>query len=234
MSQNRMKIYFYSTPHFKTIRDQFVDSIKDDWDLREVTFEDFSSQNEVGGGMDSSFAKMFVISVAFQETVPGEVFIVSDTDIVFYSKCSELIAKEIEGKHICISKEHSDGGMNIGFMVIRNDEVTRRFWMDIHSRMQKRDLPFAEGGSKEISDIVDQRLVNALLYGNHYPDMIGSFLPDSFWNWSQGNLNPQIVMHHANCALGIESKIRQFEYVRKFIESSSASFSAEKKRKIRT
>ena len=214
----QMKIYFYSTPHFKTIRDQFVGSIKDDWDLREVTFEDFSSQNQIGGGMDSAFAKMFVISVAFQETVPGEVFIVSDTDIVFYASCSDQIRQSIENKHICISKERPEGGMNIGFMVIRNDEVTKRFWMDTHSRMQKRDIPISEGGSGEITDIVDQGLVNVLLYSNQYPDMIGSFLPDSFWNWSHGNLNRQIVMHHANCAFGIEAKMSQFEYVRRFME----------------
>ncbi|NBT57239.1 hypothetical protein EBT16_00485 [bacterium] len=218
----RLKIYFYSTPHFKVIRDQFVNSIKDDWDLREMTFDDFSSQNEIGGGMDSAFAKLFVISVAFQETVPGEVFIVSDTDIVFYARCTDKILEAIENKHICISKERPDGGMNIGFMAIRNDEVTRRFWMDIHSRMQKKDVPFAQGGGRE----VDQGLVNALLYGNHYPDMIGSFLPDSFWNWSQGNLNRQIVMHHANCAFGIESKISQFEYVRRFMEESCSSIPA--------
>jgi hypothetical protein len=218
-----MKIYFYSTPHFRPIRDQFVNSIKDDWELRELKLEDFSSQSDVGGGIDSAFSKLFLISMAFQETDPGEVFIVSDTDIVFYSKCTDQILESVKDKHMCISKERRDGGINIGFMVIRNEDVTKRFWMDVHSRMQKREIPFAEGGSLELTEIVDQGLVNVLLQNNLHPDLVGSFLPDSFWNWSQGNLNGQIVLHHANCAVGLEAKISQFEYVRRFMEEECSS-----------
>lgn len=194
--------------------------------MRELKFDDFSSQNDVGGGMDSAFAKIFLISRAFQDTIPGEVFIVSDTDIVFYAKCTDQIMQSMENKHICFSKERPEGGINIGFMAIRNDEVTKRFWMDVHSRMQKRDVPIADGGSKELTDIVDQGLVNVLLYNNQYPDMVGSFLPDSFWNWSQGNLNKQIVMHHANCAVGLDAKISQFEYVKRFMEDRCSSIPA--------
>lgn len=214
-----MKIFFYSTPHFKTIRDQFVGSMKDDWTHMEMTLDDFSSQNEIGGGIDSSYAKLFLISCAFRETIPGEVFLISDTDIVFYSKCTDQILSSMEGRHMCISKERKEGGMNIGFMAMRNDDVTKLFWMDVHSRMEKRHLPMRDGGSQEFDQIVDQSLVNALIYGNYHPELKGAFLPDSFWNWSRGELNKNIVLHHANCAFGVESKMQQFEYVRKFMES---------------
>lgn len=214
-----MKIFFYSTPHFQPIRDQFVASIKDDWELRELKLADFESQNEVGGGMDSSFAKVFLISCAFRETEPGETFIISDTDIVFYSRCTEIIEGLMKDNQMCISRERKEGGFNIGFMVMKNEDATKSFWMDVHSRMEKRGLSLNEGGSKEIAQIVDQTLVNALIYSNHYPQLKVSFLPDCFWNWSRGDLNKDIVLHHANCTLGIESKIIQFEYVKKFMNN---------------
>lgn len=219
-----MKIYFFSTPHFDIIRTQFINSIKDDWELKEHRLDNFSTQNDLGGGMPALFSRMHIIFSAFEETKENEVFLVSDLDVVFYAKCTEQILDCIDNRHMCFQRELQDSGINIGFMAIRNTKETKNFWQDINTRLEKRDVSIKDGGSKELEGIIDQYLVNILLHENYHPEVNWSLFPNSFWNWSQGMtnsyiLNKKIVLHHANCAIGIEDKIKQFEYINKLMQN---------------
>lgn len=216
-----MRLYFYSTPRFQKIRNQFVSSLKeeDEWQIKELKLDDFSASEKImGGGIDSSFVKVGLILQGFEETKPDEVFVFSDIDIVFYSKCKQIILHEIQGKDIVFQRETKHHGVNSGFIAIRNNFSSKKFWEDINSRIKRRDLKVLDGGSKELEEAVDQCLANILLYDNYHPEISWGRFPSCFWNWSQGDLKPDIVLHHANWAVSLEQKINQFEYVRNFID----------------
>ena len=55
-----------------------------------------------------------------------------------------------------------------------------------------------------------------MIYNNNY-DIKWKLFPSSIWNWSQGNLNKDIILHHANCVSSKEAKFQQMKYVSEFI-----------------
>jgi len=106
---------------------------------------------------------------------------------------------------ICFQKEHKNSGINIGFISILCNETTLQFWNKIYELLCN-------------SNRCDQEIVNDMIYNRKY-NIRWKLFPSSIWNWSQGNVTKDIILHHANCVSTKEGKFEQFKYVHNFIKN---------------
>ena len=66
--------------------------------------------------------------------------------------------------------------------------------------------------------VTDQDIVNNLIYNINYY-IKWKLFSSSIWNWTQQNLNKNIILHHTNCISNQEDKFEQMKYVYEFIKS---------------
>lgn len=134
-----------------------------------------------------------------------EPFIVSDVDIQFFGPIRGEISDALSrGKDVMFQKESDIHGVNTGFMLIRPNERTAGFWESVVSKI----------ASDPNERINDQHATNRLL-GRGLIDY-GVFGP-RMWTYSQGNPRKDMLLHHANCTMDLEAKIRQLKRIRRFM-----------------
>ncbi len=143
-----------------------------------------------------------IADIAKKEKSP---FVVSDCDIQFFGPISGDIneADKLE-VDVVFQKESDIHGVNTGFMLIRPSEKVSSFWDSVVSEL-------CDANEEKIND---QHVVNRKLGRSGLSH--GLFGP-SIWAYSQGNLGRHVLLHHANCTMGLEAKIRQFNRVRRSI-----------------
>lgn len=132
-------------------------------------------------------------------------FIFSDIDVQFFGNIKSTIDNMIDLEYdIVFQKEDSNGAfVNFGVMLIKSNEATIKFWEEIVNRLESNNYSHT---------INDQNIGNTLL------DMINySTFDNTIWNWSQGNLTKNILIHHANCVTDIDGKIEQLDNVKEYI-----------------
>ena len=132
-------------------------------------------------------------------------FIFSDIDVQFFGNIKKIIDKMIDLDHdMVFQKEDIDGRfVNFGLMLIKSNEATLKFWEEILIRLESNNYSHT---------INDQNIGNTLL------DLINySTFDSTIWNWSQGNLDKNIILHHANCVTDIKAKIDQLNNVKNYI-----------------
>lgn len=198
-----MKWFFASNEDYKEVTNIFLSSIKDDdCDLMQVNIDNFKNKWRVAGGREGDVMRKNLIDYAFSKTEKNELFVVCDTDIKFYKKVNQLIKEEIEDKDFIIQKEFFRRGCNMGFMAMLNNENCMNFWRRVY------DISLGK-------QLWDQGVLNNVLYKEKIINW--KRFSDKIWNWSMGRtkvpFNEQTCLHHANCAVTKENKIKQFEYV---------------------
>lgn len=104
---------------------------------------------------------------------------------------------------------YSYSGVNIGFIAIRNNEHTKRFWTRVS------DILTYTGGW-------EQQIVNDLLYAEHneFSMLRWDRFDKRFWNQSQG-INElqtdQVILHHANCAITLNDKFQKMDDIKRLV-----------------
>lgn len=213
-----MKLYAIYTDETKELRDIFINSIQDDWDI------DVRHWGKVGEGGGDTCTKgwydilrrkieFFVEKIRedFDKTI-----IMSDIDIQFFGRCTDLINKVMLGNDIVFQAEHwPQREINCGFVVLRCNEKTLRFYESV-LQYDLESLPLG-----------DQSAMNDLLKENRL-NVKWDVLPGQFWAMSHPcPPPPDIVLHHANCTFpvveggrtigSIELKLKQLEMVRIYL-----------------
>ena len=138
---------------------------------------------------------------------PGEVFIWSDIDIVFFRSVAADLEKLMaeSGKDILFQREGA-GKPEIcgGFYVLRSTEKLRAFFEDVRAGIH------ADRGTH------DQHVMNGLL--PTYPNLAWGYLPMAYYARTHGWPPPaDIALYHANETMGSDAvgqKIAQFHEVR--------------------
>lgn len=136
----------------------------------------------------------------------GKKFIVSDSDIQFFSDIYPTILNvSNENYDIVFQKETKTEGVNFGFTLISSNQNSFDFF--------KRILDVLTNPSTD-STMNDQTI------GNKFLDIINySTFDESFWNWSQQFLKKDIKLHHANCVTILDEKISQLNFVKDFVSN---------------
>ena len=198
-----MKIYYFSDESFLDMKDQFELSFKDDLDKQFKFIQNINiDRNKPGSGVDIWKYKTEMIIDAIKEN-PNDIIIISDIDIFFYKPVIPIILEKMTNNDICFQKESELSGINIGFISIFCNETTLQFWEKVYTIICNTNR-------------WDQEIVNNLIYNNY--NIKWDVFPSSIWNWSQGNFNKDIILHHANCVVSAESKIQQINYIKKLMD----------------
>lgn len=221
-----MKLYSIYTDEMEEIRQIFLNSMKDDWEVHIEYFGKAGKGNgdfHTQGWIDIQKRKLdFIISKI--EANPGDVIIWSDIDIQFFAKCTPLIEQAIEGKDIVFQAEYwpKKDEINSGFSVIRCNERS----LALYRTVAQYDLDKLQ--------VADQTAINNILKKNEI-GIKWDVLPSQFWAMSHYMYNSadpplDVVLHHANCTSpqiidgkvigSIELKLQQFELLKEYVRAN--------------
>lgn len=179
-----VKLYSIYTDEMLDLKNTFLESVKDDWDL---TLDRFEGGGHVldEGWYDILKDRTVYIVNKIKENM-GQVIVWCDIDVQFFRPCIQFIEEAIKDKDIVFLDEGRNGHVNCGFVVIRCNEKT----LALYEKVLQTDLKKHRLG--------DQGIINWMLL--HEPtDLNWGVLPKQFWARSQGGVPPKdAVMHHAN------------------------------------
>jgi hypothetical protein len=218
-----MKLYSIYTDEVRALKNVFLESIKDDWEIN-VQYRGKSGE---GNGDFSSKGWYKILTDKLELIVEkirenwGEIIIWSDVDIQFFAKCNDLIEIAIADKDIVFQAEWwPRKEVNTGFSVIRCNNKT----LALYQLALQSDIGNLKFG--------DQSAINHILKENKI-DIAWDILPKQFWATSHFKLDsspppPDIVLHHANCTApiieegkkigSVELKLQHLEDVRDYVQ----------------
>lgn len=213
----KLKVYSVYTDETAVLKDIFLNSVKDDWDISMKYWEPVGNDGDFGspGFIKLLRHKMEYLIDLIQEN-SGNIIIWSDVDIQFFNPCNPLINKCMADNDILFQSElWPEKIINSGFMVIRCNASTSKLFE--HASKEKM----------EEMKHVDQTAINNVLKGNCV-NIKWDILPQQFWAMSHRTAPPKdIVIHHANCTTpivrggkkvgSIQLKLKQMEMVRKLL-----------------
>ena len=217
-----MKMYSIYTDEMEDIKQVFLNSMQDDW---EINIEYFGKAGEGGnfkthGWLDIQKRKLDFMIGKIEENM-GDVIIWSDLDIQFFATCTPLINEAIAEKDIVFQAEHwpEKKEVNVGFMAIRCNKRT----LALYRMARQYDLTKVA--------LADQTAINEIISKNEL-GIQWDILPNQFWAMSHYMYNssvppPDVVLHHANCTApktingkvigSVELKLQQFQLVKDYI-----------------
>ena len=203
---SNMKIFYYYNNTFIDMKENFELSMKDNWEKCVLKMDEINEYGSVAGGYNGWLGKIRWVLKGFEKTYPDEIFVYSDTDIGFYAPAIEDIQEQMENKEILFGKENSNGGINGGFIAIRNCKNCKDLFKESEKMIQEQP--------KE-SNRNDQHVLQEIL-NNKTIDIKWGVLDNRFWNRSAGfdSLKKDIILHHANCVITKVDKYLQFEEVK--------------------
>lgn len=213
----KIKLFSIYTEETIELKDIFLRSIQDDWELNLVYW---GKNGENGNWGTQSFGKLIRSKLRFIiDTIEknwDDIIIISDIDIQFFRKCTKIIEKQIKGYDILFQSENwPEKNINAGFMVIRCNKRSLGFYKAVYDKDIEK-LKFFE-----------QSAMNEILQENKQ-DLRWNILPAQFWAMSHQKKPPiDIVLHHANCTAptirngkrigSIELKLEQYYMIRKYV-----------------
>lgn len=216
----KIKLYSIYTEEAKELKDIFMSTIQDNWEINLVSW---GQAGEDGNWGTESFGKLmrkkieFVIETLEQNR--GNIIIFSDIDIQFFGKCTKLIKKSLKNNDILFQSEiWPQKKINAGFIVAKCNDRTFNFFKSV-SDIKLENLKFFE-----------QAAMNMILDRDN-PYLKWDVLPSQFWAMSHGGNPPlDIVLHHANCTMptvrdgktigSMQLKIEQYKMVRDYLSSN--------------
>ena len=220
-NERKVRLYAcYSPTREGLLKDWFLPSIKDDYDVIVEHHEQLcpSALYMSDGWTNATLKKVDMIVKAIKENW-GDVFVYSDVDIQFFRPTKDILLDAINGLDMVIQRDNPSGLLCTGFFACRANERTLAIWQEVQRLLS--DKEFLK--NTPLSD--DQSVFNKLLKENQFP-LIFDYLPARFlsggtltgtlWNVGDKLIIPEnIVLHHANWTInGVKNKIEELLYVR--------------------
>lgn len=218
-AKNIKMILIYTPSHY-VLRDQwFLPTLQDDFELEHHDLSQVckSASFMEAGWLDLMHQRLDILIKAISENM-GDIIVYSDVDIQFFRPFKDLIYPMMENKDILVQRNRPIGSVCAGFYFCRCNEKTLKLHHNIKQYM------LTHPGSN------DQDGMDYLLRINNVDDISWALLPDEFYNpgmrtgkrWSPGDqltIPNTIILHHACWTVGIENKIKQFEYIKSLISA---------------
>lgn len=229
-----MKLYtFYTDSHTEYLCKYFLPSLKDNFELVINKKQQLSSTGEYmdSGWIDTMYYKVDTILEAINENMADRnLFIHSDIDVQFFGQIRDEILSCAKNYDIVFQK--GARSINNGFFACYASKKTLNFWLDVKNIMKEKNI-HDEQASKMLlglpTNYHDDNNNAYKKFNNKYnirwrylsPKKFvgGQYCVESFE--SQKLVNPPIttLMHHATSTIGFNNKIKQLEYVKKYLES---------------
>lgn len=230
LMNQKIRLYsICSSTHEILKNNYFLPSIKDRFEIIITNFEQISPTGIFmeDRWRDTMLVKVDTIIKAINNN-PNKVFIYSDVDIQFFKPFAYLIKKLIGVNDIVFQREH-DKVACAGFFIAKGNKRTLALWKNVRKFMQKNELT---GDQRPLNYILFRNDNNSNLDNFVFEDKVElsklkwDYLPDTFVGgatiWKKNIWKPDknfpidknIIMHHANCTIGVGNKIKQLEYVK--------------------
>jgi|APGre2960657404_1045060.scaffolds.fasta_scaffold06206_5 hypothetical protein len=202
-----MKILtFYSESH-KDLYDLFMESISrtnPDITVHSDLIEQTGSGNFMENGWEKSMSKK--LDQIIEACEQGEIFIHSDSDVYFFDKIRDSLIQELDDFDIAF-QDDGHVGLCMGFFVCRpNQKVIKLFKSvkEILSNFNGHDQN-ALNSLIETSGVKYKRLSNLFFnYGQKYGKV---------WDGEDFDIDPGILLLHANWVIGVKNKIDLISHV---------------------
>lgn len=210
--------------NFTIMKDMFLHNLKDNFDLNEIRIDspifdiNLPEHLKYGGGIEIWKSRVNSIIEIIKLLPENEVFVFSDIDIVFYKPVIPTLLNLIKNTDLLFLREFYDGifelqggNINFGFNVIRANQKTLKFFQDVILEVSK-------------SNTWEQKVINQLLYNENDYNIEWNLLPATFLSTSVGfkNINKDILLYHANCALTNQSKFDLINQVNQIVHQTCA------------
>jgi len=162
----------------------------------------------------------------------GEIFVYSDVDVQFFKPTQQILLNAIKNYDIVCQRDDPYGNLCTGFWIARANEKVLKLWQEIRAilKQEKRDQfvfnriirekPMG-GKIKRIFNYFMRIFMGKCRY-SYFPVTFfgGGTITGKLWTPGTKISVPEgIVLHHANCTIGVENKIRQLKYVRGVVET---------------
>jgi hypothetical protein len=179
----------------------FKRSIPSDLQLKLLEFKEGSDGNYMGNGYLLALQKKLEFVLEYIQKNTGEIFIVSDVDIVFGGEVSEEIKKQIAGKDIVWQNEKDGTSLiNGGFCAIFATEKTERLYKILIEEIKK--------GREHDQDFLNKNLQS-------FDWLQWGVLPSNlFSSATNGGLRKESLMFHANntCKNSVDAKTKKLTH----------------------
>lgn len=207
-----MKIFTFFSESHKLLHDLFLESVSKTNPSLEIR-SDLINQSGTGVFMDKGWEDSMSdkLDQIIKSCESEEIFIHSDADVYFFSPIEEKLIEEL-GEYDIAFQDDGHVGLCMGFFICRpNKRVTDLF------RNVKSILGRFDGH--------DQNALNSIIdsSGVKYKKLSGLFFNygqkyGKVWEGEDFEVDPNILMLHANWVIGVENKIKMISLVSQKIE----------------
>lgn len=226
-----MKIYtLYSQSHKELFNDWFYPSLKQtNSDLRLIhkMSEQFCSSGnymEVGW-KETMVEKDNYIIQSLNEAKKDEILIHSDVDVQFFKNIKENLKFNIFDEFDILCQADSPNTACFGFMIMKNSDNLKNMFQNIVEIIKQTN-------NQSVHYVNDQSVMNKI--HNHFNIKIKLLDYRYFSNWMTNNLqiskslyenfNPRdqnnipsdLILHHANYVIGVQTKIDLMQKVKNY------------------
>ena len=200
-----MKLYSWCTPDFEILRDSFVATLCDDYQVicPVITMPEPSDPTSAGGGHHYNAKKTELLIAAIEENL-GDPILFTDIDLQFFRPTAEIVASMLGANDIVFQREFFEGkerlhNINLGFTALHCNERTLAFHRAVLNAVERGNW--------------DQRIVNEMLYEGD-ADLTWDLFPPDIWTLHCHYLHADTVVLHHPVVSDFDEKLKNMIEVR--------------------
>lgn len=214
-------MYTFYTPSHKLLFDKYLypSATRNGFEVTALAYSKqmcSMAQFAEDGWRDTQLKKVEYYINVFRANLEHIIIVGSDSDVQILKPCSLQLLDFLKDDDISF-QENLDGKICSGFFVARCNKNVIDFFEKVRSSLSGEIVISSIGGGEQYE------MWKLIESGNHNAS-IGKLPTDEIWNprLNYKNLNEldipnNIMVHHANWNAGLDSKIKQLDYVRDMI-----------------
>lgn len=190
-TSNRIKCYYFFDKNQLVFKECFEQTMQFSMPNIELCPIEFIYKSDTSNFGTMHFRNLMLEKVTRVKDIiqshieTNQTILISDIDIIIYKNFEHLLTLEDE-LDIKFQKESGRGDINTGFILLKCNYKTLKFWDDIEKGMNSVATD---------TFINEQAVVNNIISTS---DIRWSLFPDSIWAYSNTAIPQTIHLHHAN------------------------------------
>jgi hypothetical protein len=206
--ESNMVIKCFTTPKYKKIFDKCFSVIKEP-DLVEVVYYPDVEKNTFGNEDYNKlcYDKAEMVWKTLCNMKEGQLFLFFDSDVLIFTDF-EWFESQIKDNDIVFQRENVCGGLNAGFMLIKNSPEVRELYKRV---AEYRDYRYHD------QDVLNQLIkLTKLKYDTFRPKDVYTygFISGSLYEGKPFYVSPDWKVFHANYCVGEPLKLQLIDYVK--------------------
>lgn len=206
----------YSDSHSILFENYFYPSVKkiNEYDIILQKYEQIGDGSFMNDGWKNSTYRKIDFLIQMVIDCWGDVFIFSDSDIIFIDKTKDYLLEQLGESDVCFQRDYDD--LCSGFFIMKSNINTLTFLQNcIKNKDKYPEDQTAFRGEKE--------LINYKLLPNEIFN-IGMINGGKVWDGEFYEIPQNILIFHANWSIGIKAKIGLFNLIIENLTNKDLSF----------